>query len=134
MTARTTVPAIARKTGDAALDMAGAAADIVGGTARASGDFVRHAAPTGAALGTLTANTAALAGTAVGLADDVAKETRGCVAPAAAIVRAPLDTLASITELVFCPVTCTARTATMAINAGFDRIDRLFARTVPAPA
>ncbi len=115
-----------KKSIDAAFAVAEGAVDVIGGTAKLAGNTAQSLAPAGNALGELTTETVALTATTVGVANDFGKQARR-------IVNAPLDVIASATELACTPVTRTLRTATRAINAGFDKIDRMIA-PVSAPA
>lgn len=103
----------------------GGTAQVLGGTAQLAGHTAQALAPAGKALGALTTETVGLTATTVGITHDFGKEARR-------IVRAPLDVIASATELVCTPVTRSLRTATHAINAGFDKIDRKFGPAVLA--
>ena len=110
----------AQKTADAAFALANGTADVIGGTAKLAGNTAQSLAPAGTALGTLTTETVALTATTVGAANDFSKQARR-------IVNAPLDVIASAAELACTPLTRSLRTATKAINAGFDKIDRKIA-------
>ena len=108
-----------------ALDVAEGTANLVGGTAKLAGNTAQGLAPAGQALGALTAETVGLAATTVGITNDFGKQARR-------VIKAPLDVIISATELTCTPVTRVLRTTTKAINAGFDRIDRMISAPLPA--
>lgn len=110
---------------NAALDVIDGTVNVVGGTTKLAGNAAQSLAPAGQALGALTTETVALTATTVGITNDFGTQARR-------IIKAPMDVIASATELTCTPVTRALRTATKAINAGFDKIDRMIA--APAPA
>lgn len=107
---------------DCAVDTIGATAHVIGGTAKLAGTTAQSLAPAGAALGELTTQAFNLTATTVGAANDLGLASRR-------IARAPLDVVASATELACTPLVRALKTATMAINAGFDKIDSKIPRT-----